>query len=214
MKPVYSTFLRNGKLFTRRLVITNVKHNMSNTRLYSIWKGMRYRCTNPKRPGYEYYGGKGIGVCNDWVDEHGFENFYKWAVENGYQETLTIDRKNENMDYSPENCQWIPFIDNCIKGFSKKHRPNYKFSAINEKLNLFVTFYFTADFYDQYGIDDRRISDCCTNKRVEYKGWKFFREKIGTVGRQETIPLGSTMEDEFPLEVRSIRQDDDIVHPL
>jgi hypothetical protein len=214
MEEKYSTFIRSGKIFTRRLVIVNIKHNKSNTRIYSIWKGMRYRCSNPNRPKYKHYGGKGISVSDEWTGENGFINFYNWSMENGYNDNLTIDRIDSNKNYSPENCQWISLLENISKNFGKKRFPKYKYTAINEKMNLIVTFYFVEEFFKIYKIDSRRISECCNNKRSEYKNWKFYKEEINMTKRQETIPQGSTMEDEFPLEVRNIRKDDDIVHPV
>lgn len=75
-------------------------------RLYSIWNNMRQRCNNHKRADFKYYGGKGVSVCAEWDD---FRNFAKWAIQSGYQNTLTIDRLNLDGNYEPSNCRWIPF---------------------------------------------------------------------------------------------------------
>lgn len=80
-------------------------HGGSDTRLYHIWHGMRSRCNTPTVFGYEYYGGRGIKVCSEW--ENSFEIFREWALSHGYDDTLTIDRKDTNGDYTPDNCQWI-----------------------------------------------------------------------------------------------------------
>jgi hypothetical protein len=80
------------------------KHGMSNTRLYSIWQHMRQRCGNPKSKDYELYGLRGIRVCNEW--DSNFINFYTWAINNGYTDNLSIDRKNVNGNYEPKNCRW------------------------------------------------------------------------------------------------------------
>lgn len=78
-------------------------HNMSSTRLYQIWQGMRGRCYNKHDPRYERYGGRGITVCDEWQE---FSRFYDWSVNNGYQKNLTIDRINNDEGYRPDNCRW------------------------------------------------------------------------------------------------------------
>lgn len=81
----------------------NTTHGQTGTRLYSIWNGMKNRCYNQKQLAYKNYGAKGIEVCQSW---HKFENFHKWAIENGYSDTLTLDRINNKKDYKPSNCKW------------------------------------------------------------------------------------------------------------
>lgn len=84
-----------------------VKHDLSYTRIYKIWIGMKVRCNNSNSVPYPYYGAKGIKVCTEWGDmENGFMNFYKWAMENGYSDNLTIDRLDPSKGYSPDNCRW------------------------------------------------------------------------------------------------------------
>ena len=73
-------------------------------RLYSIWSGMKQRCYNKSATHFKSYGGRGIEVCDEWKDN--FESFYNWAIKNNYSEDLTLDRKDYDKGYYPENCRW------------------------------------------------------------------------------------------------------------
>lgn len=90
----------------------NIKHGMTKSILYSKYCGMKERCHNPNYRYFWRYGGRGIKVCNEWLGENGFENFVKWAYENGYDDNKkgyqqTLDRIDNDKDYAPGNCRWV-----------------------------------------------------------------------------------------------------------
>lgn len=89
------------------------KHGDHKKRLYSIWEGMKARCNNSKSIAYKRYGGRGIKICNEWTD---YVNFKNWAIINGYTDILTIDRKNNDGNYCPENCRWVTKMINSSNG--------------------------------------------------------------------------------------------------
>ena len=110
----------------RRMSDTLKTHGLGYTRLYRIWTNMKDRVFNTKNKKYSDYGGRGITICDDWLD---VQNFYNWAMSNGYEENkgLSIDRINNDGNYEPNNCRWVSrSIQNRNKRIPKNNTSGYK----------------------------------------------------------------------------------------
>lgn len=91
------------------------KHSKSRTHLYAVWNCMKERCQKETHPQYKDYGGRGISVCEEWLDPSAF---FKWAEENGYDKNAkrgkcTLDRIDVNGNYEPSNCRWVDMKVQC-----------------------------------------------------------------------------------------------------
>lgn len=119
-KVVIMGSLRNGKSVScgcygkEKTSEANTKHGMSGNKhgLYSVWRGMKTRCCDKNFPQYMDYGGRGISVCKEWGNN--FKSFFDWAIINGWEKGLDIDRfPNNNGNYEPDNCRFINRSKNC-----------------------------------------------------------------------------------------------------
>lgn len=94
-----------GCLLKERAIKRMTKHGESKTRLYKIYTGMQSRCYREYTKSYKSYGAKGITICDEWNES--FLKFKEWALNNGYQEDLSIERVDPSGNYEPSNCKWI-----------------------------------------------------------------------------------------------------------
>ena len=103
---------------------TNLKHGMSTTKIYRIWCGMKRRCNSKNDRAYINYGARGIKVCDEW--NNSFELFYRWAINNGYKEGLTIERIDNDKGYTPDNCKWATMEE---QGHNKRNNKKYTYNG-------------------------------------------------------------------------------------
>lgn len=130
-------------------------HNMSNTRIYSIWKSMKKRCLNENCSRYKDYGERGIDIYDEW--EKSFNSFYIWAINNGYNDDLTLERKDNDKGYNPDNCIWIPL----------------KYQARNTRNTVRVEF--NGEMYTLHELSDITGIPYSIIKDRYYRGWDIER---------------------------------------
>lgn len=135
-------------------------HGLSYTKIYTKWYSMLERCTTPSQKSYQNYGGRGITVCDEWKN---FLNFYQWAMETGYKDGLTLERKDVNGNYCPENCCWITIQE------QSRNKRNNVYLTFNGKTML------KEDWARELGIKSNVIG-----RRLK-RGW--------TVEEALTIPI-------------------------
>lgn len=147
------------------------------TRLFKIWDNMRQRCKNKNTDAFEYYGGRGISVCDEW--DKSFDAFYQWAIDNGYGEKLTIDRINVNGNYTPDNCKW-----STIKEQNNNRRNNRVlcFNGVSKTV---------TEWAEEVGIDARTISH-----RILRDGWTIENALTVTPKRGNRIKKTQEVEHE------------------
>lgn len=108
-----------GCLGLERATASKVKHGQSNTKLFRVWNGIKQRCYNKNVKGFKWYGGKGVSICEEWLE---FSAFYDWAVSHGYIDGLSIDRIDPEGSYEPNNCRWITRSENSKRVVHKKQK--------------------------------------------------------------------------------------------
>ena len=139
------TSISCGCIRNECIKINMTKHGLSQSRIYAEYRAMIDRCYNKNIKCYSDYGARHIIVCDNWLNkENGFINFYNWSIANGYNDNLTIDRINNNGNYEPSNCRWIPKEH---QGANKRNNIKIKFNTEEYTLSqiakiLGVEYYF------------------------------------------------------------------------
>ena len=149
--------LKNGSVKSCGCILKNgttKTHGLSRTKIYNTWSSMKARCFNPKSRSYKRYGARGITVCEQW--KNSFEEFYSWSIQNGYNENLTIERINNDGNYCPENCKWIPQKEQC-----RNRSTNIEFEYMGKKHIL-------IEWCEILNLDYKFI-----HNRIYKMGWSF-----------------------------------------
>lgn len=149
----------------------NKTHGMCKTLEWEVWHAMIQRCENPNHAAYARYGGRGIKVCERW---HKFENFYEDMGDR--PEGLTLERRNNEKGYYPENCYWATQKEQSNNRRPLSCGPNKQhwFIAINPNGKK-VRSISQHKFALQYGMASSNISKCLSGRRKSHKGWTFQR---------------------------------------
>ena len=144
----------------QRTVETSTTHGLKKHPLYRVWTEMKRRCYDKKRMCYKYYGGRGITVCDGWISDFGA--FYDWAINNGYEEWLTLDRTNNDGNYKPSNCRFVTqAVNNQNKGTAKLDWQ--KVGEIRDK-KLHLVGVKTKTLAESYGVCVSMINKILSNK--------------------------------------------------
>lgn len=122
--------------------IKKEKHGDRYTKLWKEWNAMLWRCNPKNKRHHVWYSDKGITVCEEW---HSYLSFKEWALNNGYKDGLTIDRIDSNMNYCPQNCQWITLAENISKA---SVRAVVAIDLLNNKTQFFQSVKDTAQYFE------------------------------------------------------------------
>lgn len=150
---------------SERAIVRNTTHGKYYTRLHRIWSNMKNRCYNHKHRFYARYGGRGITVCDQWM--YDFQKFWNWAISNGYQDNLSIDRIDNEKGYSPDNCRWV---------LQKEQARNKSNVALVEIDGIAKSL---PEWCEQYGVNYYTAYD-----RMHKYGWTP-KEALGLVSRKK-----------------------------
>lgn len=156
-----------GCIYKSGLLDRITTHGLSDHRLYKIYMGIKKRCGNPNHSDFEYYGGRGIKICEEWISDDGFLNFYNWSIENGYKDNLTIDRIDVDGDYEPNNCRWATMKEQAIN--RRKDRTAIAISPSGKEHEIECL----EDFIKENNFDRFTVYKCLKGEYRQHNGWQF-----------------------------------------
>lgn len=127
--------------------------------IFWVWNGMKARCYNSNHSSWDRYGGRGIVICDEWLQDP--ELFYSWARANGWRKGLEVDRRENDDRYSPDNCRIVLHVKNC------QHRVSSKLTQedVDEMRRMFSAGGVTKKALgDRFGVTDSTASKVINNK--------------------------------------------------
>jgi len=137
---VSGTALNNGKSLSCGCYIAESKttHGLSSHPLYHVYSSMKQRCYNSNCKDYYLYGEKGVHICDEWLGDSGFVNFYQWSMDNGYCEGLEIDRIDSDGNYCSQNCR---YVDDIKQANNTKRNLRFTINNKNKTFQEWCRFY-------------------------------------------------------------------------
>lgn len=120
-------------------------------RLSNILRLMKMRCYNPKHMHYNSYGGRGIGICDEWRNDTGA--FIEWALSHGYRDGLTIDRIDADGNYCPENCQWLTMSENARKSIVDRKKRGHRLNQGPAEMEKLARRELASRYFERCGHD-------------------------------------------------------------
>lgn len=133
---------------------SEITYGLSRHPLRGVWRNMIERCYNKDSESFKNYGGRGVGICNEWRED--FIQFFNWAISNGWNFGIELDRVNNNGDYCPENCRFVTRMEN-----SRNKRNNIWVEYRGERKIL-------KDWATYFGVSYKAL-----HKKMKYKGFTF-----------------------------------------
>lgn len=158
-------YIKQGNIISCGCISKEKRENaICYKRLYKIYLGMKRRCYNSKSVAYKNYGGRGIKICDEWLND--YKSFEKWAYKNGYNEKAatfecTIDRINNDGNYEPNNCRWVSMkIQNQNK---RKRKPTKKYKIYDKEFTIKEI---EEKYHISYQLFNYRINHGMTNEEA------------------------------------------------
>ena len=162
-----------GCLTSSVLKAQKTKHGMCDSEMYKRWCGMKTRCYDTKDKGYERYGGRGILICDDWVND--FEAFNSWSINNGGHDgkRLQIDRIDNDKGYSPDNCRYVTNAVNARnKGVRRTNKMGISGIGIDKRSGKYYATITTNGKRANLGYYSDFFEACCARKSAENRYWR------------------------------------------